>query len=113
MIIRFIFDYLISLFTPFNSCLVLFNIDKAKIYQILCIGFISDILFGKFIILLILIFLWILFKKFSIKNSFIKNIFILIINYVLLFVFNKFNMFFAVSCLVFMLFYFLYEKYII
>ena len=113
MIYKFIFDYLICLFTPFSSCLILFDIDKAKLYEVFIIALVLDILFGKFILLLYLIILWFFIRKINFKKFFVKNILIFIIYNLFLLIINGFSIFIFVSNFIFMMFYFLFLKHII
>ncbi len=113
MIYKFIFDYFVCLFTPFSSCLILFDIDKSKLYEVVSIALVLDILFGKFILLLYLVFLWFLIRKLNFKNGFVKNLFVFIIYNLFLLVIGGFSIYIFICNFIFMVFYILYMKHII
>lgn len=113
MIYRFIFDYVVCLFTPFNSCLMLFDIDESKIYEVFVIALVLDILFGKIILLLYLISLWLLIKKIRVNNCFFKNLLIFMLYVLFMLLIGEFSVSVFVSNFIFMLFYLLYLKHII
>lgn len=95
MIIRFLIDYLVMLFLPINSYLMLCNIDKNKIYDVVFIGGVIDILYGKiFVNVVVLVIIYFVVKKINFKKkySYLKNLFIFMIYFNLSFFWYGFDL---------------------
>ncbi len=87
--IGFVVDYLVMLFLPINSYLVVYEYEKNDIFSIVLIGILLDLMYGKmFLNVFVLLFLYIIMKRFKISRKYdvIKNIFEYIVYYNLLFI---------------------------
>lgn len=92
--IGFVFDYFLNLMTPLSTYLVIYNIEKNKLIDILFIGSILDFIYQKYLYnLIILLMLYYLSKNIKInkKYNFYKNIFIFIIYFHLTYFLFGFN----------------------
>ena len=76
IIIGFILDYLIMLLFPFNSCFILYNIEKNKLFSVLLVGVLVDLMYLKFFFTIVLLGVYFVLKKLKIKEKymFYKNI---------------------------------------
>ena len=76
IIIGFIIDYIVMLLLPINTYFIGHEIDKNKIYNVIIVGIILDIIFSKlFINTIILVSIYLVVKYLNIKNKYyyIKN----------------------------------------
>lgn len=89
---NFIIDFAITQISPLKSYLIIYNIDKAKLIDILLVGLLCDFMYHKLpyntLVLLILHFI---FRHFKIKNNTLKNnlIYLLYFN-ITFFTFNNY-----------------------
>lgn len=100
----FVFDFLICAFLPFNSYLVVSDIEDNSIFEVILVGILLDTLFGHFLFnTIILLVLYFITKMIKVKNKYIvfKNIIVFTIYYGLMnsLVVNNMMVFNYVVCL--------------
>ena len=76
IIVGFIVDYFVMLLFPFNSYALVYDLDKNKLFDIIVVGLIFGILYGKLLFFFLILGLYFVLKRLKVKNkySFIKNI---------------------------------------
>lgn len=85
--IGLILDFLINLFLPINSYFIIGNIDKNKIFYVIVVGIILDILFRRwFLYLVLLLSFYFILKIIKIKKRYRLGVNILV--YVIFFNFT-------------------------
>ena len=80
----FLIDYIVMLLLPINVYFVVWNIDKNKLYNVIFVGFLIDIMYHKLLLYaIVLLLFYYLSKKIKIKKEFylIKNIVIYLLFY--------------------------------
>ncbi len=77
--IGLILDFLINLFLPINSYFIIGNIDKNKIFYVIVVGIILDILFRRwFLYLVLLLSFYFILKIIKIKKRYRLGVNILV-----------------------------------
>ena len=94
--LQLLIDYVIYTISPLNSYLVINDLDKNSILDVIITGLIIDTIFIKLpIITLILVILYFIIKKLHIKNKYntLKNIILYLLFFNILYIlsFNKLN----------------------
>lgn len=92
IIVNFLIDYLILIFLPFNTYFIVNEIDKNSLFNVVLIGILLDVMYHKlFINLLLLVLIYLVVKKLSIKKKFyyIKNIVLYFVFFVIVCLVNK------------------------
>lgn len=77
MIFSFLMDFLFSNYLSINTFFIICDIGNKKVTDILLVGFIYDLLFGKFLLFTFILFIFYLlyrFIKINGKYYYIKNI---------------------------------------
>lgn len=75
--IYFFFDYLINVMTPFNSYLLIWNLDKYRLSEIILIGIFLDIVYQRwmsFVLIFLIGKLIISLTSDVIRNDYVKSI---------------------------------------
>lgn len=84
IIIGFLLDFFIKLFYPFNTYFIAAFIDKNKIFNIILVGLILDVLYRSFgIYLCMLLCFYFVFKQFKVKKKY--YIYLVILEYIIFF----------------------------
>lgn len=87
IIIYFIIDYIVMSLLPVSTYFILLDLEKNKIFDVVVVGFIIDILYRKFFLFTVfLLILYCIFKKINVKNKyrFLKNIIVYVFALILL-----------------------------
>ena len=88
IILGFILDFLITLISPFKTYLVIYDIDKNRLVNVIIVGFILDFIYRNwFLNIFILLILFFCTKALQIKKKYyyLKNLVLFIIYFNLLF----------------------------
>mgnify|MGYP003307080534 CR=1 FL=1 len=92
IILNFIIDYLVLILLPVNTFFIVNELDKNKLFNVVFIGLLVDIMYHKlFIFLLSILFLYLVVRKLKIKNKYyyLKNIMLFIIFFMIVSIFNR------------------------
>lgn len=87
IIIYFIIDYIVMFLLPIKTCLIVWNIENNKVFDVFVVGIIIDVFYRKFLLFTsFLLILYFVFWKIKIKNKYklLKNIIVYIMMLVLL-----------------------------
>ena len=81
IIVGFIVDYIVMLLFPFNSYFILYELDYNKLFNVVIIGLLVDLLYGKFLFTILLVVIYFVLKKLRFKKKywFIKNMLVFLI----------------------------------
>lgn len=81
IIIGFIIDYIVMLLFPFNSYSIVYELDKNKIVDVIIVGIVFGLLYGKILFFFVLLGLYLFFKKLNFKKkySWLKNMLLYLI----------------------------------
>lgn len=76
IIIGFIVDYFIMLLFPFNSYALVYDLDKNKIFDVIVVGMLFSVMYGKILFFFFVLGLYFVLRRMKVKNKyfFIKNI---------------------------------------
>lgn len=92
IILNFILDYIVMIFLPIDTYFIVNEIDKNKLFNVILVGGLFDIMYHKlFIFLIILLSLYLTVKKLKIKNKYyyMKNIILFVIFFIIISLFKK------------------------
>lgn len=115
IIVNFIIDLMFLIFLPVNTFFIVNEIDKNEWFNVVFIGLLVDFMYYKlFVFLSFLLIFYLIVRKFKIKNKYyyMKNIFLFVIFYIVVSLFNKsFNIIlFGISFILQIIYMFLYKK---
>lgn len=115
IILNFILDYIVMIFLPIDTYFIVNDLDKNKIFNVILVGGLLDIMYHKlFIFLIILLSLYLIVRKMKIKNKYyyIKNIILFMVFFIIISLFKKefvlFN--FIVGGILQLIYMFIYKK---
>ena len=76
IIVGFIVDFFIMLLFPFNSYALVYDVDKNKLFDVIVVGILFSVMYGKILFFFFILGLYLALKRLRVKNkySFIKNI---------------------------------------
>ncbi len=92
IILNFILDYIVMIFLPIDTYFIVNDLDKNKIFNIILVGGLLDIMYHKlFIFLIILLSLYLIVRKMKIKNKYyyMKNIILFMVFFIIISLFKK------------------------
>lgn len=92
IILNFILDYIVMIFLPIDTYFIVNDLDKNKIFNIILVGGLLDIMYHKlFIFLIILLSLYLIVRKVKIKNKYyyMKNIILFMVFFIIISLFKK------------------------
>ena len=92
IILNFVLDYLVMIFLPIDTFFIVNELDKNKIFNIILVGGLLDIMYHKlFIFLIIILSLYLIVRKMKIKNKYyyMKNIILFMIFFIIISLFKK------------------------
>ena len=103
IVIGFIVDYIIMMLFPFNSYFIVYNLDKNRLFNIIMIGILVDLLYDKLFFSIFLILLYLFVRRLMVKDrySFVKNIILYVIFYNVSFFVFGFNL---MNCIYFFIY---------
>ncbi len=92
IILNFLFDYLVMIFLPINTFLIVNELDDNNLFSVILVGVLFDIMYHKLLIfMIILVSLYLVFKKLRIKSKYyyIKNILLYLVFFMIISLFNR------------------------
>ena len=115
----FILDYILSFFNPIKTYFIINNLDKNDLFSVIVCGIILDFLYHKiFLNLIILVILYLIFKKIKFKKKYnvIKNILLYGLYFNITFYLGSYNNYYIryfIGSLILQIGYILYSKWLL
>lgn len=115
----FILDYILSFFNPIKTYFIINNLDKNDLFSVIVCGIILDFLYHKILLnLIILVILYLIFKKIKFKKKYnvIKNILLYGLYFNITFYLGGYNNYYIryfIGSLILQIGYILYSKWLL